>query len=79
MGQITIEVPQEVKKSYQITDKNTAEAIITQLEKTVGQSTRTKLTEEDKADVRAAKRARAEYQRTGESYTVNELREKYDL
>jgi YgiT-type zinc finger domain-containing protein len=38
-----------------------------------------KLTDKDNADIRAARRAKAEYLRTGESYTVDELRAEFNL
>jgi hypothetical protein len=38
-----------------------------------------KLTDEDNADIRAANRAEAEYLRTGEFYTVDELRAEFNL
>jgi hypothetical protein len=38
-----------------------------------------KLTVEDKADIRAVRKAKQEYLRTGESYTVDELRAEFNL
>jgi hypothetical protein len=38
-----------------------------------------KLTVKDKADICAARKAKQEYLRTGESYSVNELRAEFNL
>ncbi len=38
-----------------------------------------KLTVKDKADIRAARKAKQEYLRIGESYSVNELRAEFNL
>lgn len=79
MGQITIEVPQKLKRTYQITDQKVADKVIAQLEKTLNLQSDNKLLAEDKADLRGAKKALAEYEQTGESYTVAELREEFGL
>ncbi|MGI8639956.1 MAG: hypothetical protein ACR2MG_08365 [Pyrinomonadaceae bacterium] len=79
MGQITIKVPQKVKKSYRMTDVTVADEIITRLEITARQPDKKKVSDENKADLRDAKKVRAEYERTRESYTVAELRKKFGL
>lgn len=79
MGQITIEVPQKVNRNYRIVDREVADEIINRLEKTVPQPDKVNLSDEVKADLRDAKKARAEYERTNESYTIAELREEFGL
>jgi len=76
MGQITIEVPQKIKRSYRITDRDFVQKLLSDLEKS--DSTKA-MSAEDITDVREAKKARAEYLKTGESSTVAELREEFGL
>ncbi len=76
MGQITIQVPQKIKRSYRITDRDVVQKLLSDLEKS---DTAKALSAEDSADVRAAKKARTEYLKTGESSTVADLREEFGL
>ncbi len=77
MGQITIEVPQAIERNYRITSREHAEKLLAELEN--ADAAAHELSAEDLEDVRAAKDARAEYERTGESYTVAELRGEFGL
>ncbi len=77
MGQITIEVPQRIKRSYRITDKDYVRKLSKDLENS-DDSPRESVAE-DASDIKRARKARAEYQRTGETATVAELREEFGL
>lgn len=79
MGQITIEVPQKVKRSYRIADREAAEKLLSELEKSKMAAKNKKLSAEDLEDVKEAKKALAEYERSGESYTLAEMREQHNL
>lgn len=78
MGQITIEVPQRIKRNYRIADPDLAKRFLSSLENSEGLENE-KLSAEDAADLRAAKKSLAEFRRTGESYSVNDLREELGL
>ena len=77
MGQITIEVPQKIQRSYRITDKDFVQKLLKDLENS-GDSVEN-LPAEDVADIKQSRKARAEYLRTGESSTIAELREEFAL
>ena len=77
MGQITIEVPQRIKRSYRITDKEYVQKLLKDLENS--DDSGKKSIAEDAADIKQARKARTEYQRTGESASVAELREEFGL
>lgn len=79
MGQITIEVPQKIKRNYRITDRDFAEKFMSDLENFEGLAENKKLSAEDVEDIKEAKKSLAEFRRTGESYSVNELREEFGL
>ena len=79
MGQITIEVPQRIKRNYRIADRDFAERFLLDLEKSEGLAENKKLSAEDVEDIKEAKKSRAEFERTGESYKVSELREEFGL
>jgi len=78
MGQITIEVPQKIQRNYRIADRDLAKKFLSALENSEGLEDE-KLSAEDAADIRAAKKSLAEFRRTGESFSVNELREEFGL
>ncbi len=77
MGQITIEVPQRIKRSYRITDKEFVQKLLKDLDDSGNSAEQPSA--EDARDIRQAQKARAEYVRTGESATVAELREEFGL
>ena len=77
MGQITIEVPQKIERSYRITDKDFVRKLLKDLENS-GDSVENSPAE-DAAYIKQARKARAEYLRTGESSTIAELREEFAL
>lgn len=77
MGQITIEVPQRINRSYRITDKDYVRKLLKDLENS--DDPVKKSVAEDAADIERARKARAEYQRTGETATVAELRKEFGL
>ncbi len=81
MGQIIIDLPNRIKRHYRLDNKELADAILARLERDASpvKNNPVRLTDEDKADIRAARRAKAEYLRTGESYTVGELRTEFNL
>lgn len=79
MGQVTIEVPQKIKRSYRITDRDLAKKFLSNLEKSEGLAKNKSSSAQDLADIKAAEKSLAEFRRTGESYSVNELREEYGL
>ncbi|MCY7377086.1 MAG: hypothetical protein LH472_14090 [Pyrinomonadaceae bacterium] len=76
MGQITIEVPQRIKRSYKVSDKSFVQKLLKELD---GSGDSVKVSAEDIQDVKQARKARIEYQRTGESSTIAELREEFSL
>ncbi|MDQ2747084.1 MAG: hypothetical protein M3T96_07490 [Acidobacteriota bacterium] len=76
MGQITIEVPQRIKRRYRISDKDFVQKLLKELDDS-GDSVA--VTADDIQDVKQARKARIEYQRTGESSTIAEMREEFNL
>ena len=60
MGQIIIDLPSRIKRHYRLDDKDLANAILARLERDAMpvKNNPAKLTDEDKADIRAARRAR---------------------
>ena len=60
MGQIIIDLPSRIKRHYRLDDEDLANAILARLERDAMpvKNNPAKLTDEDKADIRAAKRAR---------------------
>lgn len=84
MGQIVIDIPTKAKRRYVLTDKARTAELLAELDQSAlrvnGEPS--KLTQqqiEDLKDLRDAKKAMAEYRRTGISYTIGELREKFGL
>ncbi len=84
MGQIVIKIPSRKNRSYVFTDADRSEELIKALDNTAirvkknpAQSTKQQI--EDLKDLEAARRSWENFQRTGISYTVDELREKYGL
>lgn len=77
MGQITIEVPQRIKRSYRITDREYVKKLLADLENS--DAPPENMSVEELKDIRAAKKSLAEFERTGESYTVNDLRGEFGL
>ncbi len=60
MGQIIIDLPNRIKRHYRLDDKESADAILAKLERDAMpvKTKSARLTDEDKADIRAARRAR---------------------
>ena len=60
MGQIIIDLPSRIKRHYRLDDEDLANAILARLERDAMpvKNNPGKITDEDKADVRAARRAR---------------------
>jgi len=60
MGQIIIDLPSRINRRYRLDDEESANAILARLERDALplKSNPVKLTAEDKADIRAARRAR---------------------
>ncbi len=60
MGQIIIDLPSRIKRHYRLDDEDLANAILARLERDAMpvKNNPAKLTDEDKADIRAARRAR---------------------
>ena len=79
MGQITIEVPQKIKRNYRIADRDLARKFLSNLEKSEGLAKNKNLSAEDLADVKAAEESLVKFRKTGESYTVAELREEFGV
>lgn len=79
MGQITIEVPQKIRRKYRIADRDSAEKFLSDLEESKVLAKSEKLSAEDAEDLREAIAARAEFERTGESYTIAELRAEFEI
>ena len=77
MGQITIEVPQKIRRNYRITDKTFVQKLLKDLDDSA--VAKTEISAEDASDIRQARKARTEYIRTGESATIAELREEFGL
>jgi predicted nucleic-acid-binding protein len=81
MGQIIIDLPSRIKRHYRLENEESAAAILAQLEENafVVKSNPAQLTAQDEADIRAARAAKEEYLRTGESYSVDELRAEFNV
>ncbi|MFN0279887.1 MAG: hypothetical protein ACKVRN_15015 [Pyrinomonadaceae bacterium] len=84
MGQIVIDIPTNKKRRYALADSASAEALLKQLDSSAvrvkkAPAKHTPQQIEDLKDGRSADRVVAEYRRTGISYTVDELRNKYGL
>jgi hypothetical protein len=84
MGQIVIDIPTKANRRYLLTDKERTAELLAELDQSAlrvnGEPS--KLTQqqiEDLKDLRDAKKAMDEYRRTGISFTVDELREKFGL
>ena len=60
MGQIIIDLPSRIKRHYRLDDEDLANAILARLERDAMpvKNNPAKLTDEDKADIPAARRAR---------------------
>lgn len=60
MGQIIIDLPNRIKRRYRLEDKDIADAILARLERdaTPVEDSPAHSTDEDKSDIRAARRAR---------------------
>jgi len=60
MGQIIIDLPSRIKRHYRLDDEDLANAILARLERDAMpvKNNPASLTDEDKADIRAARRAR---------------------
>ncbi len=65
MGQITIEVPQKINRSYRIIDRETAAKLLSDLEKSKAAAKNKKLSAEDLEDIREAKKAKREAEKYG--------------
>ena len=81
MGQIIIDLPSRIKRRYRLDNEELTKTILASLEAGAlpVKTNSSKLTAEDKADIRDALVAKEEYLRTGESYTVDELRTEFNL
>ncbi len=80
MGQIIIDLPSRIKRRFRLNDEKTAEAILKSLEdKGEPVEKSNKLSKEDLADVKDALAAKKEYFETGESYSVEQLRQEFKL
>ncbi len=65
MGQITIEVPQRIKRNYRIADRAAAEKLLADLEKSKAEAKNEKLSAEDLEDIREARKALREVEKYG--------------
>ena len=80
MGQIIIDLPSRIKRRFRLNDEKTAEAILKSLEdKGEIVENSNKLSKEDLADIRDARAAKKEYLETGESYTIEQIRQEFNL
>lgn len=81
MGQIIIDLPSRIKRRYRLDNEELTKTILASLEAGAlpVKANSSKLTAEDKADIRDALAAKEEYLRTGESYTIDELRAEFNL
>lgn len=84
MGQIVIDIPTRKTRRYVLSDVAEAEALLATLEDSAvrlrndpAKPTRQQM--EDISDGRSADRVVAEYERSGVSYTVDDLRKKFGL
>lgn len=80
MGQIIIDLPSRIKRRFRLDDEKTAEAILKSLEdkgELVEKSNI--LSKEDLTDVKDALAAKKEYIETGESYSVEQLRQEFKV
>lgn len=80
MGQIIIELPTRINRRFRLKDKKTADEILKSLE-AKGEiiDVSEKLSKEDLEDIRDARKALKEYEKNGESYTVEQLRAEFGL
>lgn len=84
MGQIVIDIPTKVKRRYVVTDEKRAHDLLADLEVTATRvkSSSCNLTRqqlEDISDHKATLKSIEEMQRTGVSYTLNDLRHELGL
>src|SRR5438477_6882848 len=84
MGQIVIDIPSNAKRRYVVTDSKRAEDLLSALDATATRvkNTPAKLTRQQLEDIRdheAAVKNIEEMQRTGISYTVDDLRKEFGL
>ncbi len=84
MGQIVIDIPTRKTRRYVLSNVAEAEALLETLEDSAVRlrNNRAKLTRQQMEDIRdgqSADRVVAEYERTGVSYTVDDLRKKFGL
>ena len=84
MGQIVIDIPSNKKRRYALADADAANALLEKLDSSAvrlkGRSVKpTQQQIQDLKDGKSADRVVAEYQRTGVSYTVDEIRKKYGV
>ncbi len=80
MGQIIIDLPSQIKRRFRLDDQKTAEAILKSLEdkgEPVEKPNGSK--DEDLADVKDAAAAKKEYLETGESYSIEQLRQEFKI
>ena len=80
MGQIIIDLPSRIKRRFRLNDEKTTAAILKSLEdkgEVVEQTN--KLSNEDLTDTRDALAAKKEYLESGESYTVEQLRQEFEI
>lgn len=84
MGQIVIDIPSKKNRHYLLADADEAEALIDSLDDTAvrlknPRTGRSKQQIEDLSDGRSADRVVADYERTRESHTVDELRKRFGI
>ena len=84
MGQIVIDIPKNIKRRYVVIDNERATVLIDALDASAirVKNNPAELTRQQMQDLRdgeAATRNLEEMRRSGISYTVDELREKYGL
>jgi len=80
MGQIIIDLPNRIKRRYRLDNKALADAILASLEaEALPVENPSALSKEDVSDIRAARAARTEFLKTGEGYSVEALREEFNL
>ncbi len=75
MGKIVIEIPLAVNRHYVIANAREAAAIIKTLDSSEKSKNNPSLSAEDIADIKASDKSLNEYLRTGESYSLEEIRE----
>ena len=81
MGQIIIDLPSRIKRRYRLDDEELTNSILASLEAAAlpVKTNSSKLTAEDKADIRDALAAKKEMMETGEFYTTEEIRSMLNL